>query len=223
MGWISDLTAAIRTGYFHLAFLAVSLLWTAAGLYRSRNTKTARADLKASRIHKRYEIPSQAARIAALAFTLVAAVRGDYQLWHSAALVGCAVLLGLTRLANNLQWRHIALHQVNFLIAVSLLLLAAAELLPVLELNSAYRPAGAVVGALVSLAAATLVALWTPREWSPPPVSVDLLQRAADAGPAPEEICSWWTKLLTYEWLTPIIWKGEPPKPNVHLSCDPAC
>ncbi|KAF3767843.1 P-loop containing nucleoside triphosphate hydrolase protein [Cryphonectria parasitica EP155] len=163
---------------------------------------------KAARIQKRYEIPAQVARITALACTIAAAVRGDAQQWHGALLVACAVILGLTRLANDPHWRHIALHQVNFLLVISLLLLATVEILPMLELRSAYRPAGVVTGAIISLAAAVLIASWTPREWNPPAVSFDLLQRTPDDGPAPEETCSYWTKFLTYEWLTPLVWKG---------------
>lgn len=156
----------------------------------------------------RYEIPSQVARFIALAFIVAAALKGDSQQWYNVVIVGCAFALGLTRLANNLQWRHIALHQVNYLITVSLLLLVAGDLLPMLEIHSTYRPNVSVTGAIVSLTAATLIALWTPREWVPPPINFDLSQRSADAGPAPEEICSWWNLYLTYEWLTPLVWKG---------------
>lgn len=163
---------------------------------------------KASRISLPYELPSQFARSAALAFTIVAAVRGQSNQWYNVVLLGYAFLLGLTRLANNLQWRHIALHQVNYLIGASLLVFVLGELLPTLVIASSYRPSDMVVGAIVSLSVATLIALCTPREWAPPPVSFDLIQRPADAGPAPEEVCSWWTLYLTYEWLTPLIWKG---------------
>jgi hypothetical protein len=78
-----------------------------------------------------------------------------------------------------------------------------------LELHSTYRPGNVAIGAIASLAAANLVALCTPREWAPPAISFELIQRPAEAGPAPEETCSWWNAYLSYEWLTPLIWKGS--------------
>lgn len=208
---IKNLRHAVATGYIHVVFFTISLIWTVTTVYRSRNVKIVRSNFKASRISKRYELPTQVIRVTALAFSVITAVQADSQpwYWYNVVLVGCAVLFGLTRLTNNVKWRHIALHQINFLLAASLLLLAVGELLPMAALQSAYRPSNVATGALVSLGAAVLLALCTPREWSPPAVSFDDIKRPADAGPAPEEVCSWWTQYLTYEWLTPIIWKGE--------------
>lgn len=209
VGWISDITSAIATGYPHLAVLALSLTWTAADVRRSWHHKPAASNFKASRISKRYEFPSQVARTASLAFTVAAAVTGESQQWYNVALVASAVVLGLTRLANDLQWRHTALHQVNLLIVASLLLLLASEVLPMLDLSSTFRPTDMAAGAIVSLAVASAIALCTPREWAPPPVNFDLIQRPVDAGPSPEEICSWWTKFLSYGFLNSLVWKGS--------------
>lgn len=208
VGWISDITHAVATGYLHIAILALSLLWATVGVRRSRHNKPAASNFKASRIDKRYEFASQVARTTALAFTIAAAVTGDFQQWYNVTLVACALLLGLTRLANDLDWRHIALHQVNFLTTASLLLLVAGEVLPMLDLASDSRPTDAAFGAMVSLAAAVVVALCTPREWAPPSVNFELIQRPIDAEPSPEETCSWWTKFLSYGFLNPLVWKG---------------
>lgn len=207
VGWIPAVASFICTGYLHLAALAISLVWLAAAVQNSRHTKLAHFN-KAVRTLKRYELSSHIARCAALAFAILAAVRDASELWYTVALTGLAVLLGFTRITNNLKWRHIALHQVNFLNTVGLLLLAAAQLLPMLDLHTSYRPADAVVGALVSLGVTALIALWTPREWAPPAVDFDISRQSADAGPAPEETCSWGNLYLTFEWLTPLIWKG---------------
>lgn len=209
VGWIGDITDAVATGYVHLAVLAVSLIWTASAVRSSWYHKPAASNFKASQISKRYEFPSQVARTAALAFTIAAALRGDFQQWYNVALVACALVLGLTRLANDLQWRHTALHQVNLLIGMSFLLLVASEVLPMLDLGSTYRPTDMAVGAIISLAAASVIALCTPREWAPPAVNFDLIQRPVDAGPSPEETCSWWTKFLSYGFLNSLVWKGS--------------
>lgn len=203
------MTNLVSTGYLQNGFLAISLVWLGAAFYRSKHQHTEVVHSnKASKIRKRYELPSQIARCAALAFTIVAAVRGAPELWHNVGLTAFAVVLGLTRVANDLKWRHIVLHQTNFLITVSLLLLAAAQLVPLLDLHSTFRPSNAVIGALASLGAAVLIALCTPREWVPPTVSFTMSQRSPDAGPAPEETCSWINLYLTFEWMSPLIWKG---------------
>lgn len=206
--WIDDIAGAVKSAYFHAALLALSLAWAGASVHRSRQIPPDASHAKASQISFSYELPSQLARAAALAFTVVAAMRGDSDQWYNVVLLVYAFFLGLTRLANNLLWRHVALHQVNFLIGACLLVLALGELLPTLVIGSTHRPSALVVGAIVSLFAATLIALTTPREWTPPPINLDLPQRPADAGPAPEEVCSWWTLYLSYEWLTPLVWKG---------------
>lgn len=197
----------VDTGYLQYLALAISLIWLAAAFYRSKNIELAQSS-KASRIRKRYELPSQVTRSAALAFLVVAALKGAPQLWPNVILTGVAVLLGLTRLINHLKWRHLALHQVNFLNTASFVLLAAAQLLPLLELNATYHLTDAVIGAIASLGATLLIALWTPREWAPPAVSFEIAHRSVDAGPAPEETCSWGNLYLTFEWLSPLIWKG---------------
>lgn len=208
VGWIQAVTDFVDTGYLQFIFLAISLLWLAAAFYQSRNVERAHSS-KASKIRKRYELPSQITRSAALAFLVVAAVRGVPQLWPNAILTGVAVVLGLTRITKNLNWRHVALHQVNFLNTASFVLLVAAQLLPLLEIGTAYRPTDTIIGAIASLGASLLIALWTPREWAPPTANFEMAQRSVETGPAPEENCSWGNLYLTFEWLTPLIWKGS--------------
>ncbi|KAJ4416457.1 hypothetical protein N0V82_006722 [Gnomoniopsis sp. IMI 355080] len=207
VGWTQAVAHFVDTGYLQYISLAFSLIWLVAALYRSRNTEPAQSS-KTSRIRKRYELPSQVARSAALAFLIVSALKGAPQLWPNVILTGLAVLLGLTRLINHSKWRHLALHQVNFLNTASFVLLAAAQLLPLLEVNTSYHLTDEVIGAVASLGAALSIALWTPREWAPPAVSFEIAHRSADAGPAPEETCSWGNLYLTFEWLSPLIWKG---------------
>lgn len=218
VGWIDSIANAVKSGHFHIALLACSLAWTGASVHYSQPVKNTASLSKASQISFRYELPSQFARSAALAFTIVAAVRGPSSQWYNVVPLSYAFFLGLTRLANNLRWRHIALHQVNFLIGTCLLILAAGELLPTLVIDSTYRPSGMTVGAIASLFAATIIALCTPREWTPPPINLDLIQRPAEAEPAPEEVCSWWTLYLSYEWLTPLVWRGMRHGPRGILS-----
>lgn len=206
--WIRTVAAWATSGYVQVAILVISFLWTLASVQASKKIKVTAHNAKASQISVGFELCSQITRACALAFIIVAAVRGDTQQWYNVVLVAGAFIFGLTRLASNLQWRHTALHQVNFLLGTSLLLLAAAEVLPLMEMHSTHRPGDMIIGALASLAAANLAAITTPREWAPPPMIFDLLDGPEKIAPAPEETCSWWNLYLTFEWLTPLIWKG---------------
>lgn len=206
--WIKTVTDLATSGHLQVAILVVSFLWVLTSVRASKGIKVTAHNAKTSQISAGFELCSQITRACALAFIVVAAVRGDTQQWYNVALVAGAFAFGLTRLASSTRWRHIALHQTNFLLATSLLLLAAAEVLPLLEMRSTHRPGDLVIGALASLAAANLVAIATPREWAPSPVIFDLLDGPEKVAPAPEETCSWWNLYLTFEWLTPLIWKG---------------
>lgn len=84
-----------------------------------------------------------------------------------------------------------------------------------LVIGSTYRPTDMTISAIISLSAAVVIALITPREWAPPPVHFNLIQRPTDAGPAPEEISSWFDLYLSYAWLTPLVWKGTPSNPKM--------
>ncbi len=79
------------------------------------------------------------------------------------ALVGFLFVLGLSRLANDVQWRHVALHQVNFLQTGALAVLAAAELLPLLDIGAGDGADAMALGATAAIAAAVAVAVATPR------------------------------------------------------------
>lgn len=206
--WIKTVAAWATSGYVQVAILVISFFWTLASVRASKSIKVTSHNAKASQISVGFELGSQITRACSLAFLIIAGVRGDTQQWYNVVLVAGAFVFGLTRLASGLQWRHTALHQANFLLGTSLLILAAAEVLPLLEMNPTHRPGDMIIGALASLAAANLVALTTPREWAPPPMIFDLLDGPEKVAPAPEETCSWWNLYLTFEWLTPLIWKG---------------
>lgn len=128
--------------------------------------------------------------------------------WLNVVLLAYVFVLGLTRLINDLQWRHVALHQVNLVTAAMLAVLLASQFLPCIQIDEHCAKDGSVIGGAASLAAATIVAMFTPREWVPPQLGYDIPGFEVPKEPAPEETCSWINYYCTYEWLTPIIWKG---------------
>jgi ABC-type multidrug transport system fused ATPase/permease subunit len=129
--------------------------------------------------------------------------------WYNAAPVVYAFVLGILRLVNDLKWRHLALHQVNFLLTTSLFTFGAATLLPCIETESRCYVPDIVTASIACLAAAFLIAFLTPREWVPPSLDSSIPAKAHKSEPAPEETCSWFNYYLAYEWLTPLIWKGS--------------
>ncbi|PTB70909.1 P-loop containing nucleoside triphosphate hydrolase protein [Trichoderma citrinoviride] len=164
---------------------------------------------KASSIKWPYEVASQAARIASLVFLTVALVQGRVHLLNVLA-VAYAFVLGLIRpLSNDLIWRHLVLHQINYVVTATFFVLMAAQLLPCIQIDTdqCIRDVG-VVGFMSSLGAAVVVALITPREWVPPTVKHEIPGYTEQNEPAPEETCSWFNYYFTYEWLTPLVWKG---------------
>ncbi|CAK7223059.1 hypothetical protein SCUCBS95973_005049 [Sporothrix curviconia] len=53
-----------------------------------------------------------------------------------------------------------------------------------------------------------LVAVLSPRQWTAPPVSFGLAQRD-QAGPSPEQTCSYFSYFLSYSWMTNIVLTGS--------------
>lgn len=144
-----------------------------------------------------------------MTFIAIAYVRHRIH-WLSLLLVVHLVALGLLRLVKHLQWRRVALDQVNLVTIASLLLLLAAHFLPCVQMGVQCSIDPSVVGAAASLLAAVVCAMFTPREWVPPKIEHhnDTPDFELPSEPTPEESCSWINYYCTYNWLTPIIWKG---------------
>ncbi|KAM0563669.1 hypothetical protein ACHAPJ_001396 [Fusarium lateritium] len=161
---------------------------------------------KAAKIRWSYEFASQAARLIAVVFITLAYTQ-DQLHWINIVAVTYALITGLLRLFNHLEWRHVALHQINFVLAATLATLAAGHTLPCIQTGTKCLHDTSTSGGIISIAVACVVAFVTPREWTP--LLVDLNIPGFDQSePAPEETCSWFTYYCTYDWLTPIIWKG---------------
>ncbi|KAF6820210.1 ABC multidrug transporter [Colletotrichum sojae] len=206
LSWIEDVSQITESGYIQALVLVGSALWTASGLLNRRG-KPSSPEYRAAAIRWPFELCAQLSRATALAFLALAAARGQTP-WLNVIVVAYAFLFGLLRLINDLEWRHVALHQVNFVLSVELLLLAASYGLPCIEATTKCAIAGPVRGGLASLAVAAVVAITTPREWVPPSYKYNVPEGYEKRGPAPEETCSWASHYLTFEWITPLVWKG---------------
>ncbi|KAH8172831.1 ABC transporter domain-containing protein [Sarocladium implicatum] len=211
--WIQDLSSVARSGIPQAVVLAISLSILVTQLL-TRSKISSHLKTKPGLIRWRYEIVSQVARAASLAFTALAFVDGRVH-GLTLILVAYAFTLGLTRPLNHFQWRHMALHQVNFSLTLALILLAVGQFLPCIQMANECERSTSIIGATASLFISCLVAVNTPREWMPPLNTNNGIADAYDdpepekgRQPAAEETCSWLNYYCTYNWLTPIIWKG---------------
>lgn len=185
----------------------VSLALLARGLLRRFSASVARPEGYASTVPLPFELCSQVFRALALGLAVVAAVRHGIS-WANVVLLAYVFVLGIVRLRNDVHWRRIVLHQVNFTLAGAWLVFAAGELLPAADAGVDFSLPPVVLCSMAALTVAVLLALVTPREWVPPSLDLDLSDKVAARGPSPEETCSWLDYYVTYEWLTPLMWRG---------------
>ncbi|KAI5919844.1 P-loop containing nucleoside triphosphate hydrolase protein [Camillea tinctor] len=205
--WIDDLSRFANAGYLQVSIVIVSLLLVVKHLLHRSYSKISRPEGNASSISLPFELCSQILRAASLAFMAVAAVQ-DGGKWTNVSALSYAFFLGLLRLANDLEWRHVALHHVNFVLGASLLVIVTGELLPFIDVDYDQALSPMVISSIATLAGAVLVAVSTRREWVPPSIALGPSETALIREPSPEETCSWLEYYVTYEWLTPLMLRG---------------
>ncbi|RYC61174.1 hypothetical protein CHU98_g5032 [Xylaria longipes] len=205
--WVHDLARLAQAGYLQLTIVVASFLFLVRYLLQRSYSKISLPETNASTISLPYEICGQVFRAATLALMIVAAVQLGGK-WSNVATLVYAFFLGLLRLFNDLEWRHIALHHVNFVLVTVLLVVVVGELLPYADATYNQYLSPVMIGSIATLAAAVLVAASTPREWVPPSIDLDLSEKIPTREPSPEETCSWIGYYVTFEWLTPLLMRG---------------
>ncbi|KAK8042751.1 hypothetical protein PG994_013234 [Apiospora phragmitis] len=205
--WIYRVSYVAKTGYIQLALVIFSVLLVATHLTRRSFSRVTHPEANASPISLPFELCSQALRASTLAFMIVAAVRHGAN-WANVAILVYAFLLGLIRLVNDIEWRHVALHQVNLTLAGAWLVIVVGELIPSVDADADFGLNTMMICSVATLSAAVFVALATPREWVPPSLNLDFSEKIGPQDPSPEETCSWLEYYVTYEWLTPLLWRG---------------
>ncbi|KAI3332121.1 ABC transporter [Xylariaceae sp. AK1471] len=205
--WVHDLAQFARAGYLQVTIVITSLLFLVRYLLQRSYAKISHPETKASTISPPFEICVQLFRAATLALMIVAAVQFGGK-WTNVTTLIYAFSLGLLRLLNDLEWRHVALHHVNFVLVTVLLVIVVGELLPYVDVTYSQHLSPVMIGSITTLAAAVLVALSTPREWIPPSIDLDIFEKIPPREPSPEETCSWMGYYVTFEWLTPLLIRG---------------
>ncbi|KAI0387803.1 ABC transporter [Hypomontagnella monticulosa] len=205
--WIYGLSNFAKAGYLQLTIVVASFLVIVRYLLHHPYSKVTRPEGNAHAISLPFELGGQLFRATSLAFMIVAATQSENR-WTDAVALGYAFILGILRLINDLEWRHVALHHVNFILTSSLLILVIEELLPCIDVDHTETVSPMVVCSISTLAAAVFVALITRREWIPPSLDLDVSEKIPTREPSPEETCSWLEYYVTYEWLTPLMLRG---------------
>ncbi|CAH0048920.1 unnamed protein product [Clonostachys solani] len=207
--WILQVSQIALSGLPQTIILGVSVTLTIFNILwrHRRGDPSIRPKSRASKIGWPFELASQAARAASVAFCAVSLARG-YVHWPSLAALTYGLVLGLLRLIGDIGWRHLALHQVNFVFTAVFFLHLAAYFLPCVEIGSSYSSDSSVIAGTLALGVTTCIAVVTPREWVPPSLERDISTQPIDEEPSLEEKCSWFNYYCTYEWLTPLVWKG---------------
>ncbi|KAI0022759.1 P-loop containing nucleoside triphosphate hydrolase protein [Xylariomycetidae sp. FL0641] len=205
--WIDGLSQFAKAGYLQVTIVVISFMLLLRYLLRRSYAAISRPEGSASKVSLPAELCSQALRAASLALMIVAATQ-EGRRWFDVTALAYAFLLGLLRLLNDLEWRHVALHHVNFVLFTLLLVVSAGELLPYIAADHQHHLSPPMLGSVATHAAAVLVAVATRREWVPPSVELGISEKTPAREPSPEETCSWLEFYVTYEWLTPLILKG---------------
>ncbi|KAF5000964.1 hypothetical protein FGRMN_1334 [Fusarium graminum] len=203
--WIHHVSQLAQSGIPQAVVLILSLIHLIYQLNQIRRQESAHR-LKAAKIRWPFEFASQAARLAAVVFITIACIQNQLH-WVNIVSVAYVFTIGLMRLFNHLEWRHVALHQINFVLAINLFILIAGHNLPCIQTCTTCLYGTSTSGGIIAIAVASVIATITPREWTPMQIDLDIPGYDQNE-PAPEETCSWFTYYFTYNWLTPIIWKG---------------
>ncbi|KAI0186211.1 ATP-binding cassette transporter abc1 [Xylaria flabelliformis] len=205
--WVHNLARFAQAGYLQFTIVVASFLLLVRYLLQRSYSKISLPETNDSAISLPYEICGQVFRAATLALMVVAAVQLGGK-WSNVTTLAYAFFLGLLRLFNDLEWRHVALHHVNFVLVTVLLVVVVGELLPYMDVTYSQYLSPVMISSIATLAAAVLAAASTPRNWMPPSIDLNLSERIATREPSLEETCSWMGYYVTFEWLTPLLMRG---------------
>lgn len=213
--WILQISGMARSGIPQISLVGLSFLWivcfTAYSSQKPSPRRQSRGFNNPSTLLP-YELCSQATRAAATSCLAVCARRNTVH-WSIPTAAGYAFILGLVRVVSWGRWRHILLHQVNAVTALTLLSLLMGYWLPCVETSTQCSTWNLHAAGSWALGLSTLLAFATPREWVPPSLPEHALPRIGHGalfyqGPAPEETCSWFSYYCSYQWFTPTISRG---------------
>ncbi|OAA57275.1 abc transporter [Cordyceps fumosorosea ARSEF 2679] len=204
--WVQTLVALGRQGSIQLALTSASLLWAVARTIQIRHDGSGKTVPYKPKGIFFYEVIGHLLRGTTLALFLVAGSRDRRQLPNAVA-AGYVFLLGLFRIIVRGRTRPMLIHQIALVSVLTLVLTAAADLLPLIVLNSAYRPNLIATLSITALACTLLVSGLSPREWQPPRAGVDVPE-GFTTEPSEQETRSWIDENVTFSHVDKLVFKS---------------
>ena len=204
--WLRVSAALARSGHVQLGVVLVSLLWLVFSLLRVYRNSAGKMVPHKPRGSLVYESLSHILRGTTLALFIVAASRSSRQ-WPNVVASGYIFLLGILRVPCRGDNRKVFLHHLNAVAFCTLVLSAAADVLPLLAVRTTFHPEITTVVALVPLLCLNCAAAKTPREWMPPTQDLNLPE-GIKIGPTIEETCSWLDCYATFSRADRLFRKG---------------
>ncbi|KAL8297290.1 hypothetical protein RB600_002325 [Gaeumannomyces tritici] len=210
--WIRLLGSISASGWPQTLLLLAALLLASRAYRQGRTLPVRRVSVDSVVL----DVLSQIFRFSALVFVVIAAAETGGHAADS-VVVGAVFGLGLSDLLPSTRWRQSCLAVVNLLLVGAFVLLAAQELLPWFEIRPERQHNTMAVLATLSLAAAVLTAMVTPKAWRPPAHVRPAWAAAAAAvaadeespiGPSAEETASFVSRYCWYGWLSPLVYKS---------------
>ncbi|KAI1169577.1 ABC transporter [Nemania sp. FL0916] len=202
--WIFKLQDFARHGSLQAGSILLVVLWTLAHtLCRSRS----HVWIRASQQSLPYELASQITRSFSFALIILSTIH-DEQQWANVALIGYAFLSGVISSLGNKRLRQLLLYPANLLVFISLIILIASEVLPLAVAAVPYELNQWILGTILALTGSVLVALAAPRARNLPAQSHNSSLHIAKLEASREEICSSFSYYFSFDYVTPLIWKG---------------
>jgi ABC-type multidrug transport system fused ATPase/permease subunit len=193
--------------YIKLILLALSGLLLLRSLLPSATSHELQSEGTLPRLSIRYEICSQIARATTFVAATLSASRHRSE-WPTSLLFGYMFVLGVFAFLFRATWRRKLLRHINVLLILNFVLILISDYLPGAFLHTSTPTEPPRVVLMSALGFCVLILAFTPQEWAPPSVSLDLIHRHRDDGPSPEETCSYFSYYVSYGWLTNVILKG---------------
>ncbi|OIW26896.1 P-loop containing nucleoside triphosphate hydrolase protein [Coniochaeta ligniaria NRRL 30616] len=214
-----DASRLVAEGNFHLACIALSLIFLSLRFLRPLATRRRREGLDVSSgqtpkwatqstsASYAFALPHVAAAAAALSLSLELAIRTGT--WKEAAALGYLFALDILRFATrDGTWRSTIYHNVNAVAFAITLLEVVQLLLPLAVIGPHEYPSTIESAKLVCLVAVLFIAFISPH---PLPEKESAIEDAslAETGPvSPEQTSSWFSSYISYGWLTYLILRG---------------
>jgi ABC-type multidrug transport system fused ATPase/permease subunit len=208
--WIQELARLAESGVPQWTVVALSLSWFCWDIWQEwcqPSFQGSKRKTRLSYLTVSFEILAELLRMAAIAISCI----GPWTTRQVAnlALITTVFVFGLSGFLPRVPWRRVGWWHSNWSQLVTLMLLAMQDLLPGAIIGAKLDSSRLAVSRVTCVALSFLITVALPRQPTTPPPVVLLRDGSGDDGPAETETCSLFSYVISYDWLTPPIWRGS--------------